>query len=156
MQNFLRHLIIIFLRKTKNAETAKSAGLRPAERPESESLYHYFRMTCGAGCTGPSISTWKQCMADLTREMSSRAWPRSAAPHRSLPHDREKPLAGKKVSLRSTRHCAPSLRSLAAGWPLAGHYAASPVVFGSGRPILSARCRRRRGHAARPRPAPCR
>jgi len=37
---------------------------------------------------------------------------------------REKPLAGKKVSLRSTRHFAPSLRSLAAGWPLAGHYAA--------------------------------
>ena len=27
----------------------------------------------------------------LIREMSSRAWPRSAAPHRSLPHDREKP-----------------------------------------------------------------
>ena len=26
--------------------------------------------------------------------MSSRAWPRSAAPYRSLPQDREKPLAG--------------------------------------------------------------
>jgi len=39
---------------------------------------------------------------------------------------REKPLAGKKVSLRSTRHFAPSLRSLAAGWPFAGHYAAPP------------------------------
>ena len=27
----------------------------------------------------------------LIREVSSRAWPRSAAPLRSLPHDREKP-----------------------------------------------------------------
>ena len=46
---------------------------------------------------------------------------------------REKPLAGKKVSLRSTRHCAPSLRSLAAGWPLAGHYAAPLSLEAVGR-----------------------
>ena len=42
---------------------------------------------------------------------------------------REKPLAGKKVSLCSTRHYAPSLRSLAAGWPLVGHYAAPLSSF---------------------------
>ena len=42
------------------------------------------------------------------------------------------------------RHYAPSLRSLAAGWPLAGHYAAPQ----------SPRSCRGRGHAARPRTAP--
>ena len=60
----------------------------------------------------------------------------------------EKPLAGSAL-----RAFAPlARRRVAACRPLCG----SPFVFGSGRPSLSARCRRRRGHAARPRPAPCR
>ena len=52
------------------------------------------------------------------------------------------------------RHCAPSLRSLAAGWPLAGHYAAPLSLEAVGRSyprdVVAGVA------TARPRTAPCR
>ena len=59
---------------------AKNVKCRSEESP-----HHYFRLNFGPGYTGPFIQSLKHCIADLIREMSSQAWPRSAAPHRSLP-----------------------------------------------------------------------